>query len=76
MEPSGTHKDQIKYKFTLIIMNWIRLHFQSNNDYGHQFPLDIIQLVINVFLYSNILQFNEEFKHPNIELLDDKRCAS
>ena len=67
-------KDQIKFKFTLIMMNWIRLN--TNADEQNQFPLDIVQLIIDTFLYENILQFNEEFSHPEVVLDDNKRLAT
>ena len=66
--------NDIKFRFTLIIMNWIRLHW---NDDSTPFPSEIIQLIVDIFLYEKIqiLQFNEEFKHPDVALDDDKRCA-
>ena len=57
-------------------MNWIRLNSKDKEE--HQFPLDIIQLIVDTFLYAKIeiLQFNEEFKHKEVLLDDDKRCAT
>ena len=78
MDPSTTDKSKanIKVKFTLVIMNWVRLN--SNKDESNQFPLDVIQLIVNVFLYENIkiLQFNEELKHEEVSLHDDRTRAT
>ena len=74
----ASEKDQIKFKFTLIVMNWIRLNYHSKNDESKQFPSDIIQLIVNIFLYENIkiLQFHEEFKDPTVTLHDDRTRAT
>ena len=74
MEPSD-NKD-MKLRFTLLIMNWIRNH--SNSHQADNFPLDIIQLIVNIFLYEKIemLEFDEELKHPQVVLHDDKKRAT
>ena len=66
---------EIKAQFTLIIMSWIRRSF--TNDIAHEFPLDIIQLLVNIFLYENIkiLKWHQQFKSPSILLTDDDKCA-
>ena len=65
----------IKTEFTLIITNWIRLHFES--DKSNEFPLDIIQLIVNIFLYEEVkfLPFSLTFKAKGVELSTDRQIA-
>ena len=65
----------IKAKFTFIITNWARLHFES--DESNEFPLDIVQLIVNIFLYEKVkfLTFSSEFRAGGVELSKDKQCA-
>ena len=67
---------EIKARFTLIVMCWIRISF--DDDIANEFPLDIVQLLVNIFLHENIriLQWHQEFKSPAIELTDDNKCAN
>ena len=76
MDASAKDNKDIKCKFTMIIINWIRLNFKNSD--SNPFPFDIVQLIVNIFLYENIklLQFNEEFKHPEVELHDDNKRAT
>ena len=62
-------------KFTVIITNWIRLHVNTNTD--HEFPVDIIRLIINEYLIKPlILEFSSKFKSGDaIKLSDDNKCA-
>ena len=68
-------KFDIKARFTMIVSYLIRLNV--NQDEQEQFPLDIIQLIVNVFLYANakVLTFSSKFKHESIKLTDDNKCA-
>ena len=62
-------------KFTSIVTYWIRLHFEDNEKLT-QFPLDIIELIVNVF-YSAVqfLKFSSEFKDRNIVLTNNDKTA-
>ena len=64
-----------KIKFTSIIMNWIRLN--TTNDFTNQFPSEIVQLIVNIFLYEKvrILQWNDIYKGTGVVLTDDGKCA-
>ena len=67
-----------KYKLTLVVMNWVRLH--RNDDDLTQYPLDIIKLIVNVFLYQKDpvpLPFHTTFNCTGwVVLSDDNKCAT
>ena len=56
-------------------MNWIRFHFES--DESNEFPLDIVQLIVNIFLYEKVkfLTFSSKFKSWTVELSEDIQSA-
>ena len=67
---------QIKGKFTFVAMYWIRLLLNDGMD---QFPQDVIQLIVNIFLYSPVkfLKFSSKYKSTDaIQLTDGNKCAT
>ena len=68
-------ESELKAQFTGIILYWIRSRF--GKDETTQFPLDIIQLIVNIFLYEDIkiLGWNNKYKGTGIELKDDDKSA-
>ena len=66
---------EIKAKFTLIMMYWVRLHL---DDDGNEIPLDIIELIVDIFLYERVkfLKFLLTFNSADIALTDDGKCVS
>ena len=70
-----TMETDIKVRFTFIITNWVRVHFEG--DKSNEFPLDIVQLIVNIFLYEKVkfLSFSPEFKGQGVELSEDRKCA-
>ena len=69
-------ESKIKATFNVIVTNWIRLYL--NKDDMVQFPLDIVELIVNIFLYEGIkfLKFSSKYKLRKIVLTDDDKCAS
>ena len=69
-------ENQIKAKYTLIILNWVRLCFENHDN--KQFPKDIVELIVNIFLYENVkfLKFSLTSNSADIALTDDGKCAS
>ena len=70
-----------KLKLTLIVMNWLRVLKDSDDDKTKQFPLDIIKLIVNIFLYTKSpvkLPFHKEFNGARqwITLSEDNTCAT
>ena len=59
----------------MIVLYMLRSNFDEDND--KEFPLDIVQLIVNVFLYSKVtfLKFSTKFKNEAIGLSDDDKCA-
>ena len=72
MASKHSNIDEPKYRFNLIVTNWIRLFYSYNDDKANEFPLDIIKLIINIFLYEKHFSFHETYKSSNIQLSDDK----
>ena len=66
---------KVKVKFRSIVMNWVRIHFE--NDDNDKFPLDIVELIVNIFLYEKVkfLSFSSTLKSAAIVLSDDNKCA-
>ena len=65
----------IKAKFTSILTNWIRLYFHA--DQSNKFPVDIVQLIVNIFLYEQVkfLTFSSKFKSYGTGLSADSKTA-
>ena len=68
---------KVKAKFTAIVTNWLRFYFSNNDNTSNEFPLDVIQLIVNIFLYQKVkfLAFSSTHKCPGITLSDDNKCA-
>ena len=68
-------ESEIKARFSSIITYWVRLFV--DNDIEIQFPLDIIQLIVNIFLYENIkiLKWHKKYKSDKMILFNDGKCA-
>ena len=68
-------ESKIKATFTSIVMNWIRLNFDYDESNG--FPLDIVELIVNIFLYEKVkfLTFSSIFKGDSVILTENNKCA-
>ena len=55
-------------------MHWVRMYCK---DESNEFPLDIVQLIVNVFLYQKVkfLTFSSTYNYSTIRLTDNDRCA-
>ena len=72
---SNKSKSDLKWRYKMIVVYMLRFNFDDDND--KEFPLDIVQLIVNVFLYSKVkfLKFSTKFKNKAVELSDDDKCA-
>ena len=75
-ESIPTDANKAKFKLTLVLTYWIRINTVKMGI--NQFPLDILQLIVNVFLDKHDtapLPFHQAFRSSYVQLRDYNKLA-